>query len=363
VVGTFEADRVGLIVEPYGIGNMVALASIVIEGQNEPASVRARRRGVSVVAANLALALGWFGMADARLAHAAEGDKVAVESLLHAARDLMDQKRYAEACPKFMEAQRLDPTLGTLLNLAMCHESDGKIATAWTEYREVAALAKKDGQEDRAAVAGKRAAKLEALVPKLRIDAPHGPAGLIVKRDGAQLGSGALGTAIVLDPGEHTIEAFALGHQPWAAKVNIAASSGENIVAVPALLSSTAGADSQSGNSPHPMLTVGFVMVGAGLLSVGIGAILGGSTLSDAERARNDATLCPNNVCTPQGQAVMDGANTKATASNVLLISGGIIAAAGIAFVVIAPRINSAKSKTSLRIVPSVGGIFVQGHY
>jgi hypothetical protein len=340
---------------------MGALASIGAEGPKEPASVRARRRGVSIVVANLALALGWFGLADARVAHATKGDKVAMESLLQAARDLMDQKRYAEACPKFMEAQRLAPTLGTLLELAMCHESEGKIATAWTEYRGVTVLAKKDGQEDRAAVAAKRAAKLEPLVPKLRIDAPHGPAGLIVKRDGVRIGSGALGTAIALDPGEHTIEAFALGHQPWVAKVNIDASAGENIVTVPALLSSAAGADSQSGNSPHPMLTGGFVMVGVGLLSVGIGAILGGSTLSDAERARNDATLCPNNVCTPEGQAVMDGANTKATAASVLLISGGIMAAAGIAFVVIAPRIDPAK--TSLHIVPSMGGILVQGHF
>lgn len=294
-------------------------------------------------------------------ADAAEGDQAAAESLFQAARELMDQQRYSEACPKFAEAQRLDPTLGTLLNLAKCHESEGKIATAWAEYRRVTVLARKDGQEDRAVVAEDLAAKLEPMIPKLRIEAPHGPDGIIIKRDGVQLGAGALDTAIAVDPGEHTIEAFAIGRQPWAIKANIVAKSGVNTIKVPALLSTTGTTDEQRGNTPHPMRVGGFVMVGAGALALGIGAILGGSAFADVDRARNDSQLCPNNVCTAAGRSFVDGVVTKTTASNVMFIVGGIAAATGLVLVLAAPPAKS--GQTSLQLVPTTGGLLVQGHY
>src|SRR5438067_2494545 len=83
-------------------------------------------------------------------------DPAAAESLFFAARTLMNENKFAEACPKLEESLRLDPGLGTQFNLADCNEHIGKITTAWAGFLEVAALAKAANQPDRDKLARKR---------------------------------------------------------------------------------------------------------------------------------------------------------------------------------------------------------------
>src|SRR5260221_7312921 len=94
------------------------------------------------------LPLGWCVLMCAQ-AHAAPGDQPMAQALFEEARALMNSQHVEEACLKFAESQRLDPASGTLLNLAVCHEKQGRTATAWSEYNDVVATARPEPNPQR----------------------------------------------------------------------------------------------------------------------------------------------------------------------------------------------------------------------
>src|SRR5450432_574042 len=106
-----------------------------------------------------AIVFGWAVPAAAQASDAA-----LAESMFREGKRLSGEKKFAEACPKFAESYKLDPGLGTLLNLASCHEAEGKPASAWAEFSEAASRAKREGDNERAQLAEEH---MHALEPKL----------------------------------------------------------------------------------------------------------------------------------------------------------------------------------------------------
>jgi hypothetical protein len=159
------------------------------------------------------------------------------ETLYQQAREFMNEGRVDEACPKFEESYRLDPATGTLLNLASCHEKQGRLATAWFEYLDAVTMSRRDGRADRVAFAQGRLADLEAKLSRLTIvvpaEADH--PGLELELDGARVGPAARGVPTPVDPGIHVIEARAPGRRDIQLKVEIGTAADQQVITLPVL--------------------------------------------------------------------------------------------------------------------------------
>jgi hypothetical protein len=295
----------------------------------------------------------------------AQGDKAAAETLFQAGVTLMSQGKYAEACPKLAESQRADPSSGTLLNLGSCYEKTGRPASAWATFKEAAALARSLGQTDREATANGRIAALEPTLSTLRIDAGDMP-GMVVKRDGLEVGRGSLGVPIAVDPGEHEITAAAPEHEEWKATVTVGPNADAKAVTVPPLrkveriFDSGGGADGSGGpadpKSGSGLRTAAFVVGGVGLAAIGVGAILGGLALGE----QGDAdVLCPAKKCSAEGKELVDSASTKALVSTLGFGLGLAAVGAGVTLYFIGSSAQEtdepAGEAPSARVVPWLG--------
>src|SRR5687768_10663170 len=95
----------------------------------------------------------------------ADGEKELAAKLFKQGRDLIEAGKIDEACARFQQSLKLDPTaIGTKLNLADCLERKGKLADAYRLFDEAAVEAAKESKEGRESFGRKRA---DQLVKKL----------------------------------------------------------------------------------------------------------------------------------------------------------------------------------------------------
>ncbi len=226
------------------------------------------------------------------------------EALFRQARDLMSQGRYEEACPKFAESQRLDPGGGTLLNLAVCHEKQGKLASAWAEFQEALAQAKEDDRLDRVSLAEEHIAALEPQLARLTVTvAEPTPPGLVVTVNKTPLGSAAWGAKMPVDAGTVVIEASAPGRESFVKSVKV--EDGESLSIEIPELSAVPEADAEGfavtdrgvGSPREPDHTAAYVVGSVGLAALVTGGYFGVRALQESDRA--DKT-CREEYCTTE---------------------------------------------------------------
>ncbi len=228
-------------------------------------------------------------------------DKVSeAEDLFRRAKALQAQNKHAEACPMFEESQRLDPQMGTLLNVALCHEQLGKIASAWGEFRAVEqqARAAVPPREDRIKLAKEHADKLEPKISRLKIIVPPDARvrGLVVKIDGERKGEPVWSGAPV-DPGTRVIEASAPGKKPATMRVRIDDEGTTSSVTIPKLEDApvpstppTGGPTEEEMDANRSKKTTGFIIGGIGLATAAAGGVFGALAVV-TDKAAADA--CP----------------------------------------------------------------------
>ncbi len=293
--------------------------------------------------------------------HAAQ--RAAAEVLFDEGKRLMEAARYAEACPKFAESQRLDAGVGTLLNLADCLEKIGRTASAWAEFRAAAYAAREKGQIEREEVARERAAALEPRLARLVISAPghENAQELEIRKDGEILGRVLWGTAVPVDPGKHLVEARAPGKRPYRVEVDVPEGEATRVTtAIPELTDAVAPVRvpvpvPNSRASGHRI--AGVALGGAGIVSVIAGSILGAQAI-----ARNDASsshCIEGNLCDATGVSLRNEARARGDGSTALIVVGGLAAVGGVVVYVAAPE--STTTRVGVGAVGSGAGFVVGG--
>jgi hypothetical protein len=263
------------------------------------------------------------------------------EALFQEGKRLMAAGNFEAACPKLEESQRLDPGAGTLTALALCHRSQGKTASAWSEFKEVISLARRDGRRDREQVAQENLAELEPKLSRLKLDV--GPGVLAqkveVRLDGTVVNKAAFGQSVPADPGPHQVEARALGKKPFAATVTVGPESDEETVRVPMLEEdehppASAVARSPSAEPSSARRTAGYAVAGLGVVAVAVGGIFGFQAIS--KESDSDA-LCGSPCASAEGLQDNSDARKLATMSNVFIGAGLVAIAGGLVLVFTSP--------------------------
>jgi hypothetical protein len=138
----------------------------------------------------------------------------AAQALFEQARGELERGELDAACEHFDASRELEPTPGTLLNLAVCREKQGKTASAYLDYEEALALAVRNADGERQVIARARMAELEPRLHRVEILVPEWvPASWFLTLDGTTLAAAVLSTPIPVDQGVHTITYGAPGYR------------------------------------------------------------------------------------------------------------------------------------------------------
>jgi hypothetical protein len=305
-------------------------------------------------------------------AQSTSSDTALAEELYQQGKRLMSEGHHAEACPKLAESQRLAPGMGTLLTLAVCHEGEGKLASAWAEFTEVLPAARRANRQDRAQYAEQHIAALAPRLSRLKIIVPSDAQlpGLVVQLNAAPVSAAALGVAAPVDGGTFTVTASAPEKQSWSQQIVVKPEKDQQAVTIPILpprrVAETAAAPPSSQSAPLALAGTEsapsnvsmetrpaprwplYVAVGA-TAALAAGATVTGIIALGHASDFKDANRNPS-FTQQERQSLRDNASTMGTVSTVL--AAGAVAAGAASLYLFFTRPTSSPNAQGWRVVP-----------
>jgi hypothetical protein len=200
---------------------------------------------------------------------------------------------YAGACADFSESLKLGPKLGTLLNLALCHETVGKLVTAWSEFTHGAAWASQNNQRDRLDFATTHVRSLEPRLPRIVLQLPTDRALESLDLDGEPVPEQQWYLPLYLDPGEHRLAATAPGKRRTTVAFRVMNSPTDQLVMVPNLQDDTGKAEATGPKGDPLRRPLGIGGLALGAVGLGLGTTFGvlAATRDTPTAANSDATI------------------------------------------------------------------------
>ncbi len=306
---------------------------------------------------------------------AAQDAAAAAEISFDKGRQAMSDGKYAAACAAFEQSEKLDPQIGTRYNIGRCLEGQGKLASAWEAYREVA---QRDTNEGRRKDAAARAQTIAPRLAKLLVNSAASPVGFVVKVNGRDA-TNLLGIETPVDPGRYTVVATAPGFADWSATVSATGEGLTVTVSIPALArpepiapgtsshsepgkatttidhlgEPTEPTEPSTGGSNRKTIAIAIGGTGAALAIGGaITAVLARGKWNDAKAVCGGALTCSSDTETAQANALGDAARTRADIATGLIGVGVVAIGVGAALWLTAP---TETSDHGVSIIPSAG--------
>ncbi len=267
-------------------------------------------------------------------AHADDADAEATkqaDALFDEGKALFD-KDLDKACQKFEASLAYNSqAIGTLLNIALCDEKRGRIASAVARFTDARERAKEGGMVEHQRAAEQHIAALTPKIPHVSIkfvEPPSTDTTIVIDDKVVPLGAR---DHLAIDPGEHAVKVSASGRLPYQTKFKIAEAGSEE-VSIPALEKSVTVQSSRR--------TIGKITVITGVAMIGTGVVVG--LIADAKYDKQfttgpSATVeqpNPGFYCTrlPNKTAQCDAEGLAATKSAITIGNvGTVVGAVGIA--------------------------------
>jgi hypothetical protein len=243
------------------------------------------------------------------------------ELLFKRAATHMDAREYEAACPLLERSNALDPSSGTLLNLAECYEQRGLTASAYATFEAAREISTRTGRTDRAEVAELRKRRLEPRLRRLIVVPPNAPSkSLVLQLDGKPLDRTRWNVPVPVDPGVHSIRASADALPDYATRVPAPEAGTTTTVPIP--LKTPAPSEQNKGPEldGQRMGAIAFGVLGAA--GVVTGTVFG---LRSQSKHEESDEYCTGSRCRDsRGVTLMEDARTAGTVSTVSFIVGGI---------------------------------------
>ena len=319
-----------------------------------------------------------LSIAATRLATAQEGESGDAERLFREGALALRHGEVDAACDKLQQSNSLEPAIGTLGLLALCHERQGKIATAVEEYRTVTSLARTANQPERADIAAARVKELTPRVGHLELKLPPNGPDLTVILNDHRLSAAQLSAPLALDPGAVTVRASAEHFESWAGTAVIGSTGGTTRLAIPELERSEperaaepprpAPPPAVLAPQPHPVPAqksaetkpnaLTWAAWGAGAAGVAVGGFFGLRALS----SKSDSNAhCAGNDCDADGVRLRTTALHQATASTIAFAAGALTT--GIGFYLYVSQPEEASVAAQLTPAPNGGSLSLRGFF
>lgn len=292
---------------------------------------------------------------------------------------------YDKACKELAASNDKWPDSGTKGALALCFTQQGKLASAWQLWHELADIAPKP---ELRANAAKKADALAARVPHYTIKLAQPTPGIVVSVNGSTVDA-SLNLPLPIDPGPVSVTASAEGYATWTGTSLVAVEGQTLDIAIPALTKSAepAGGTSKTGGGPmtkpgggatpdpiaidlaatrHRRHVVALAVGGVGVAAGVVGGVFGLQARSHWNEAKQ---TCGGSIdaCSmaqlPRAQKQVDDARHAGTLSTIGFGVAGAAIATGVIVWLTAPH-DGRKTETPT-ISPTVGagtvGVSISG--